>query len=248
MPAEDFNTLLHKADPDRRLAALFAPAETRDALLALYAFNHEIARIPESVSEPLIGEMRLTWWREAIEALYADPPKPRRHDVLEALAPLAGPLPQAEMLALIESRRDDLEAAGPDTLAAVEAQVGARAGGLMRLALRLAAPGADIELAEPAGRAWGLVGLLRAFPQGHARSRPPFLPELHDAVRQSAAQAVEALKPLRAPAEAFPAIGYAALAKGYQRRVPADPSAPPADWGLLGRQLKLTGASLTGRF
>lgn len=248
MPAEDFNTLLHKADPDRRLAALFAPAQTRDALLALYVFNHEIARIPESVTEPLIGEMRLTWWREAIEALYADPPQPRRHDVLEALAPLIGRLPKSEVLGLIEARRDDLEAAGPDTLAAVEAQVGARAVGLMRLALRLAAPDADLELAEIAGRAWGLVGLLRAYPQGHARGRPPFRPELHDAVRQSAAQAVEALKAFRAPAESFPAIGYAALAKGHQRRVPADPAASPAEWGLLGRQLKLTGASLTGRF
>ena len=248
MPGEDFNALLQTADPDRRLAALFAPAQTREALLALYAFNHEIARIPESVSEPLIGEMRLTWWREALEALYADPSRPRRHDVLEALAGLTERLPVEEMLALIEARREDLEPAGPDTLAAVEAQVGARAAGLMRLALRLCAPEADPELAETAGRAWGLVGLLRAFPLGQARARPPFRADLHEAVLQAAEQAVEPLKAASPPAEAFPALGYASLARGYLRRLPSDTGRPPREWGLLGRQLKLTGASLTGRF
>jgi phytoene synthase len=59
-------SLVRGADRDRYLAALFAPAERRDALLALYAFNIEIARIREVAREPMPGEIRLQWWREVL--------------------------------------------------------------------------------------------------------------------------------------------------------------------------------------
>ncbi len=52
---------------DRYLAALLAPADVRDDLLALAAFAGEIARIPGDVSQPMIGEIRLQWWRDALQ-------------------------------------------------------------------------------------------------------------------------------------------------------------------------------------
>ncbi len=58
--------LVREADRDRYLATLFAPAEHRDALYALYAFNVEIARVRELAREPMPGEIRLQWWREAL--------------------------------------------------------------------------------------------------------------------------------------------------------------------------------------
>ena len=58
--------LVREADRDRYLATLFAPAEHRDALFALYAFNVEIARVRDLAREPLPGEIRLQWWREAL--------------------------------------------------------------------------------------------------------------------------------------------------------------------------------------
>ena len=58
--------LVREADRDRYLATLFAPAEHRDALFALYAFNVEIARVRELAREPLPGEIRLQWWREVL--------------------------------------------------------------------------------------------------------------------------------------------------------------------------------------
>ena len=64
------------ADYDRYLSALFAPACRREALFALIAFNHEIARIPEAVSEPMLGRIRLQWWREVLEAVYAGRARP----------------------------------------------------------------------------------------------------------------------------------------------------------------------------
>ena len=53
-------------DRDRYLATLFAPADRREALYALYAFNHEIARVREAAREPMPGEIRLQWWREVL--------------------------------------------------------------------------------------------------------------------------------------------------------------------------------------
>lgn len=58
--------LVRDADRDRYLAALFAPAEHRDALFALYAFNVEISRVRDKAREPMPGEIRLQWWREAL--------------------------------------------------------------------------------------------------------------------------------------------------------------------------------------
>ncbi len=58
--------LLRQHDPDRFLTALFAPPERRDALLALYAFNHELARAREVASEPTLALIRLQWWREVV--------------------------------------------------------------------------------------------------------------------------------------------------------------------------------------
>src|SRR3954466_5773874 len=77
---------VRRADPDRYFAALFAPAEKRPLLFALYAFNHELARIGEVVHEPMMGEIRLQWWRETLEG--AREGKPRTHDVARAMAEL----------------------------------------------------------------------------------------------------------------------------------------------------------------
>ncbi len=59
--------LVREADRDRYLATLFAPAEHRDALFALYAFNADVARIRDVAREPMPGEIRLQWWREVLE-------------------------------------------------------------------------------------------------------------------------------------------------------------------------------------
>ena len=59
--------LVRRHDPDRFLTALFAPPEKRDALLTLYAFNHELARAREVASEPPLALIRLQWWREVVE-------------------------------------------------------------------------------------------------------------------------------------------------------------------------------------
>src|SRR5205085_10532913 len=83
-PAEDGSSLaalVRQHDRDRYQTALFAPAERREALLALYAFNYEIARVREIVSEPMLGQIRLHWLREVLDAAYAGS-TPRQHQLL----------------------------------------------------------------------------------------------------------------------------------------------------------------------
>src|ERR1044071_6481907 len=75
--------LVREQDPDRYFATLFAPAERRPGLFALYAFNTEIARVRESVSDPIPGEIRLTWWREVLEGQRPD--EASAHPVAEAI-------------------------------------------------------------------------------------------------------------------------------------------------------------------
>ena len=64
---EAIAALVRRHDPDRFLTALFAPPDRRDALLTLYAFNHELARAREVASEPPLALIRLQWWREVVE-------------------------------------------------------------------------------------------------------------------------------------------------------------------------------------
>src|SRR6516225_10764685 len=82
-------TLVRRHDRDRFQTALFAPAAKREALFALYAFNYEIARVRESVTEPALGHIRFEWWRETIAAAYDGVPPPR-HPVAEALSEVIG--------------------------------------------------------------------------------------------------------------------------------------------------------------
>src|SRR5207249_10503855 len=77
--------LVRRHDRDRFQTALFAPAARREALFALYAFNYEIARVRERVSEPTLGRIRLEWWRENIAAAYQGGAV-RHHPVAESLA------------------------------------------------------------------------------------------------------------------------------------------------------------------
>src|ERR1700744_5704619 len=97
--------LVHRYDPDRFLTALFAPPAKRDALLTLYAFNHELARAREVASEPPLALIRLQWWREVVEG------EPKRHEVASPLSSLlaAGALDPADLLPIIAARETEAE-------------------------------------------------------------------------------------------------------------------------------------------
>src|SRR5689334_8547173 len=82
-------------DRDRYLTTLFAPAGTRRALWALYAFYNEVARVPESVSEPLLGRMKLQWWRDTAAAMAHGRGAPAGHPFAQEMAGVLADEPRA---------------------------------------------------------------------------------------------------------------------------------------------------------
>ena len=94
-------------DRDRFLASLFVRSPARDALLALYAFNVELARVKEATREEMIGHIRYAWWQEAMDAVYEGEPT-REQPVLQALAPLmrSEVLPRDKLMPLLDHYRE----------------------------------------------------------------------------------------------------------------------------------------------
>ncbi len=162
------------ADPDRYFSALFAPAPRRPFLFALYAFHAEVGRIAETVREPMLGAIRLEWWRETCEA--ASKGMARNHDVARGLTELFAqcPVGLADFEALIAARAFDSSADRHADFAALEAYVDSTSGAVMRLAARILigdpTPRLDQTLRQ-AALAYGLTGLLRALPFHNGRHK-----------------------------------------------------------------------------
>jgi len=167
--------LVRAADKDRFLAGLFIPEEKRRYIMALYAFNVELARIRESVSEITLGEIRLQWWRDTIEAIFSK--ENQQHPVAQelALAIRKGAIPKAPLLNMIEARQFDLYNDPMPTMRDLEGYLGETSSMLIQLAATiLTGPDAAAQIAETAGFsgvAWGLTGLLRSLPLHRARGQ-----------------------------------------------------------------------------
>jgi phytoene synthase len=249
--------LVRRHDPDRFLTTLFAPPARRDALLVLYAFNHELARAREVASEPPLALIRLQWWREVVEGAH------RPHEVATPLsaAITAGTLDPALLLPLIEAREQ--EAYGDfETGQAFRAWVLSGAGGLaVAAAAALGAP--DPEVCRPYGAAYGIAGVMRSS-EALARQGRCLLPAdilaRQELVSEafvadpSAAQAQRALRDVmalgiglmtgakRVPRVAVPAALPAVFARRDLRRWPVS-SGPRR----LGDRVAVTWAGMTGR-
>jgi phytoene synthase len=170
--------LVRTADRDRFLTALFAPAEYRAALHALYAFNVEVTRVREVAREPLPGEIRLQWWSEVLggeraEEASANPVASALLTVIERHR-----LAATRLTALIDARCFDLYDDPMARLTDLEAYARKTSSAPIALAAQILAGGeaAAIEaVAEPAGIAYAIASLLRAFPL-HASRHQLYLP------------------------------------------------------------------------
>jgi phytoene/squalene synthetase len=170
---ENLALAVRAADYERFLAAQLAPAAKRPALYALTALNTELARIAETVSEPLLGHIRLAWWREALEEIAAGA-APRNHPVMLALAEVTRAQPRAlgECLKMVEARAADLD----ESLLAEEeawlAYLDGTAGALHRawaLVLDEVAASTHASAIADTARAYAVIGLARAIPYLHAQ-------------------------------------------------------------------------------
>lgn len=172
-------------DPDRWLSSRFiADREARADVVALYAFDHELARAPELASNALLAEIRLTWWREVLDQIYGGQPV-RRHEVAKALALAVErrALPREPLEAAIDAR---IEAIGGDRIGG-EIEAAAAIAHAAAIALD---PAADLAAAALLGRGWRTAHAELLDPSDRS--------EMTDAARLISAAA-------------FPAVAHAAL-------------------------------------
>jgi len=235
-PALDLDQTVRKADPDRWLASRFIEnAEARADVIALYAFDHELARAPQVASEPLMAEIRLAWWSEALDDMFDGRPA-RAHPVAEGLAMAVrkGRLERSALDRLIRAREQDAHQAPFTDEGELFAYLDDVCGALMQCAVALLGGPSDPLAIQAAGRAWGLATARRLItpgrlPQSLSSERKRRL------TRQTMRSARMALKAL--PVQAFPAVAYGCLAPAYAKgRTP----------GLLEKQVRLVWAVLRG--
>ena len=197
--------LVARGDPDRFLATMAAPPGLRAALFPLYAFNLEVARAPQVTHEPLIAEMRLQWWRDALDEIAAGRPV-RRHEVTVPLAEALDPHGARLLDDLVEARRLDIAAEPFADAAALTDYLDRTAGTLLWVAARATGAAAGEVEIRAVGGAQGLANWFLAVPALAAAGREP-LPDAGDeAVANLAAAALDRLAAARPPATARPAL------------------------------------------
>ncbi len=231
--------IVRRHDRDRYLTSLFASPAAREGLFALLAFNHEVAKTAEVVSEPIIGQIRLQWWRESLDGIEAG--TPRQHEVVTPLydAVQAFGLSLSPLRRLIDARETDLEETAPADVNSLLEYCRATGGGLSRVCAQcFEASEQEQDLAEEIGTSYALVGLIRATP-GLAKTKRSIIPHtlwsdasvdekayfalrsepgLERAVGELSALAADALASARSkgrPRRLLPILLQAQLARGY---------------------------------
>ena len=269
---------VRRYDNDRFLCNLFAPEATREALWSLYAFNIELARIRESVSQPLLGHMRLRWWMDALDGIYAS--HPPRHEVAVALRETVERfgLDRHHLDRLIAGRATDLEDVAPASLDVLINYADETSAAVSEAALQVLGvlDEGTRQAAREVGIAWALIGIVRAVPF-HARSRRIYLPTdlnrlagldvfemfekgatkgVREVVEELLARAEEYLERARARRDgiarvALPVLLPATLADVYLarlRRAGFDPFNPQVQAPSALRPIRLVVARWRGRY
>jgi phytoene synthase len=167
--------LVQQADRDRFIASLFAPADKRDGLYALYAFNAEIARVREVAHQALAGEIRLQWWSDVIACERTG--EARANPVAAALLATIERhrLSPARLITMVEAHRFDLYDGPMRDLAQLETYAKQTSSAPFALAVQILAGAEADAICAPAGVAYAVTGLLRALPL-HIARRQFYLP------------------------------------------------------------------------
>lgn len=170
-------SLVRTQDPDRFLTSLYFPPEIRRHLCSLYAFNHEIAKTREVVTDTHIGLIRLQWWRDALAAFY-EKNAVERGDVMQALAEAIWrfDLPRTLFDHMIYAREFDLEDRAPGSLEGLCNYADFTHTPLLRLGVMATEGDADHAALQPVAIAYALAGLIRAVP-AHAAQGRNYIPE-----------------------------------------------------------------------
>lgn len=173
--------LLKEGDRNRYLSVLFAPKKCRSALASLYAFNIEVSRIAETVHQPMIGEIRLRWWRDAIDGEKAGSGNPVLNALLATIDQFD--LPKAALLRYCDARVFDLYNDPMPDITALEGYCGETASTLLQLSCQMLDSNAArlaTDVSGHGGVAQALCGLLRSLPIIKARGQCYFPSHMGD--------------------------------------------------------------------
>lgn len=242
-------------DPDRFAATMAAPVAARARLWPLYALNLELARAPWASAEPMVAEMRLQWWVDALAGLASG--KVPAHPIGGALADLGPALDPTLLIAIAEARRWDCWHDPFADEAAFDAHIDATAGNLMWQGARLlGAPASAEPVVRDHAYGAGLAAWLRAVPVYEARDRVPLPDRRAAAVACLAERGIARLGRAAAarakvPAKAAPALYWGWQARAFLMRARRAPDAVTGDRlasSEFRRRAGLLRLGLTGRW
>ncbi|WP_373050672.1 squalene/phytoene synthase family protein [Thalassovita aquimarina] len=206
--------LVERADPDRFRATMAAPVAARAVLFPLFAANVEIARAPWVTQEAMIAEMRLQWWRDAMDEIAGGQP-PRRHEVVTPLAQVLDAAGAALIGDLVEARRWDIYRDPFEDAAAFEAYLQNTSSNLLLAAVR-ALGGGDEAVIRDLGYAVGLANYLCAIPALEKAGRVPLVDGRDEAVAALARDGLKRLKKARAQRGKVSSGAASALLSAWQ--------------------------------
>jgi len=211
--------LVERSDPERFRATMAAPVAARRVLFPLFAFNIEVTRAPWVTKEDMIAEMRLQWWRDALEEISTGA-KPRKHEVVDALADVLDAQGAQTLDTLVSARRWDIYSDAFEDHGHLAEYIDATSGGLLWTAARLLGAENEQQVRDFA-KGVGIANLLRAVPELEDRGRKPLVDGTVDGVRALAQDGLAALTRGDAP-KAVKLAGF--MAKPILRQVIAAPA------------------------
>ena len=230
-------------DPDRVRAARLAEPDVRDQLFALYAFHMELARVPELVSEPMMGNIRYQWWRDCLDEIYGNGTV-RSHEVATPLAEMVAQTGISRFLLgrIIDGRERDLD---PRPFANIHAAVDyadATSGTLAIAAVAICSGTGG----KAAGRAWGLTGLARSYRYyADAVLQDIAFPDIIAAADTAFSEGQQIKL-----GDALPALAYVSTVPGFLKRMNRtdyDPSQNVPNYAPFLKQLRMLGSVAASR-
>jgi len=221
-------------------------AQGRDDLLILYAFHYELSKVPDMTSEPMLGQIRYEWWREAIDEIYSGK-EVRRHETSTPLAEMLRRIdvPRFWVDRLSDGRARDLDPQPFADMDAAKDYARQTSGQLMQIAVKVLG-GTPDEMTIAAGEAWGLTGLARSYRFYHDRALQNL--SFEDII--SASEVSYDAARYQVDSDIFPAMGYVALVPGFLKRMKRegfDPTSDNVDYGPIAKQSRLMLAALKGK-
>lgn len=250
MPSPDIHQRLIEIDPDRYRAAMLGDKTAKDRLVLIYGFHSELAKIPELVSETMIGEIRYQWWRDAVDEIYSGKTV-RKHEITTPLAALIHEtnLPRFWIDRLIDGRARDLDSAPFKTIEAAADYARMTSGTLAQISCFILDKDFDSDAALLAGQAWGLTGLARAYRYYHSGMLSQLdYAALLKAARDAHSEAKAALGTI--PADVIPALAYMSTIPTFLKKLSRgnfDPKTETVNYAPPFKHLRIILSALRGR-